>query len=717
VGKGFNIGIVGLCVLWLLGVVSIATWLFYLSRFLVLDFSFLDVFANASADMPLYYRAAASLVSVGGVFLYISAVLGAVALAAKSRRVAATSLLFLIASVAAGAFERWPGGGPGIGLNPLLRSVWAGPHPLLVAGAYAFVLAAVAERRLAPLLLRLAWVLATAGMATGAYWAYTTFGWGGYWAWDPVETALLVLWLFLTAYLHREGGAAIYMSAAAVFLAMAVTYSGVSPLHSFVGVIWLGRLALAPSLAFFALALLALARERSRDVAYLGLLVLGIYLYWLLAPSVAAPLFGTTFVAPSGDGAIRLIHPVFIPAAAAAFVIIMKRVFGLKAAAAWLSFSVVAAVALWHLRPWSPLSHPLTNLSVYLLALLAVGVAAASVAQLKKSPASSLAHLGLALLVAGVALSGPYSYHIQYAVVVPLGVGESAVVPLHPFNEVHVVELASYQVEKPREVVSIPPYLDAYLGDHLAKAVLAWGELSGRVEFRRFAVNGTEFVVAFGDFPPGLHQVGGTWIYVNSTVETPVGRLLVGAVGRGDSLLLFSPTRYSPASAVFTCGVETTAVNYFAEVIHLVLDGSPLSATIRYELAGEFKLVRGLVHGVATVSRGLDDVYISATTEVAQWKDLTVHRLLVLAARENLNSCKVLGAWLLLSTYAGRPLTAEEVEEIMKLNPQGYVLLVKKIPFVNLVWAGTALVTSGGIWALITRRRKVSAVNQLNLWF
>lgn len=53
--------------------------------------------------------------------------------------------------------------------------------------------------------------------------------------------------------------------------------------------------------------------------------------------------------------------------------------------------------------------------------------------------------------------------------------GESAVVPLHPFNEVHVVELASYQVEKPREVVSIPPYLDAYLGDHLAKAVLAWG--------------------------------------------------------------------------------------------------------------------------------------------------------------------------------------------------------------------------------------------------
>jgi hypothetical protein len=133
-----------------------------------------------------------------------------------------------------------------------------------------------------------------------------------------------------------------------------VTYSGVSPLHSFAGVIWLVRLALVPSLAFFALGLLGLARDKTWDVASLGLLALGIYLYWLLAPSVAAPLFGAAFVAPSGDGAIDLIHPVFIPAVAAAFVVIMKRAFGLKAAAAWLLSSAVAAAVLWQLRPWSP---------------------------------------------------------------------------------------------------------------------------------------------------------------------------------------------------------------------------------------------------------------------------------------------------------------------------------------------------------------------------
>ena len=66
---------------------GLAAWAFYVSRFLTLDFSFLDVYANASAGMPLYYRLAASLVNVGGVFLYVSAISGAVALAARSGRI------------------------------------------------------------------------------------------------------------------------------------------------------------------------------------------------------------------------------------------------------------------------------------------------------------------------------------------------------------------------------------------------------------------------------------------------------------------------------------------------------------------------------------------------------------------------------------------------------------------------------------------------------
>jgi cytochrome c-type biogenesis protein CcmF len=40
------------------------------------------------------------------------------------------------------------------------------------------------------------------GIALGGYWAYETLGWGGFWAWDPVENSSLVPWLFLTALLH-----------------------------------------------------------------------------------------------------------------------------------------------------------------------------------------------------------------------------------------------------------------------------------------------------------------------------------------------------------------------------------------------------------------------------------------------------------------------------------------------------------------------------------
>ena len=47
-----------------------------------------------------------------------------------------------------------------------------------------------------------AWVLLTAGIAVGALWSYEVLGWGGYWAWDPVENASLLPWLTATAFLH-----------------------------------------------------------------------------------------------------------------------------------------------------------------------------------------------------------------------------------------------------------------------------------------------------------------------------------------------------------------------------------------------------------------------------------------------------------------------------------------------------------------------------------
>lgn len=49
---------------------------------------------------------------------------------------------------------------------------------------------------------RRAWIALSLGIILGARWAYLELGWGGYWAWDPVENAALLPWLLLTAYLH-----------------------------------------------------------------------------------------------------------------------------------------------------------------------------------------------------------------------------------------------------------------------------------------------------------------------------------------------------------------------------------------------------------------------------------------------------------------------------------------------------------------------------------
>src|SRR5438445_433880 len=47
-----------------------------------------------------------------------------------------------------------------------------------------------------------AWLFLGIGVVLGARWSYTELGWGGYWAWDPVENAALMPWLCTTAFIH-----------------------------------------------------------------------------------------------------------------------------------------------------------------------------------------------------------------------------------------------------------------------------------------------------------------------------------------------------------------------------------------------------------------------------------------------------------------------------------------------------------------------------------
>ncbi|MDR1777176.1 MAG: cytochrome c biogenesis protein CcsA [Desulfovibrio sp.] len=106
----------------------------------------------------------------------------------------------------------------GNGLNPLLQHPGMIFHPpLLFLGYGGFTVPAClalaqtlsgkrgTERawfQLTRPFIILAWLFLSAGIALGAWWAYMELGWGGYWAWDPVENASLLPWLIGTAALH-----------------------------------------------------------------------------------------------------------------------------------------------------------------------------------------------------------------------------------------------------------------------------------------------------------------------------------------------------------------------------------------------------------------------------------------------------------------------------------------------------------------------------------
>ncbi len=104
----------------------------------------------------------------------------------------------------------------GEGLNPLLRNYYMIIHPpSLYTGfvgcsvPFSFAIAALVTGRLDSEWINavrkwmlFAWLFLTIGNALGMKWAYEELGWGGYWAWDPVENAACLPWFTATAYVH-----------------------------------------------------------------------------------------------------------------------------------------------------------------------------------------------------------------------------------------------------------------------------------------------------------------------------------------------------------------------------------------------------------------------------------------------------------------------------------------------------------------------------------
>jgi cytochrome c-type biogenesis protein CcmF len=207
---------------------SVGLWTALLTK----DFSLEYVASHISANMPAVYIFTAFWSGQAGSMLFWALILsmyGTIAIATSRSRnrelvpwatgTISAILLFFVATTCfkANPFVRLdflPVDGRG--MNPQLQNPGMAIHPpnlylgyVATAIPFAFAIAALFSRRLDAEWLGvvrrwtlLSWFFLTIGIILGMWWAYVELGWGGYWAWDPVENSSFLPWLTNTAFLH-----------------------------------------------------------------------------------------------------------------------------------------------------------------------------------------------------------------------------------------------------------------------------------------------------------------------------------------------------------------------------------------------------------------------------------------------------------------------------------------------------------------------------------
>ena len=203
------------------------------------DFSMRYVVEVSSAAQPLLYKITALWGRMAGsllFWLWLLTVAGAVVIWQNRKEptnsladyalipIAIVQLFFiiLVTGLIEGVYNplaRFPNGQiapDGAGMNPLLQTPSMAFHPptlyigwISLTVPFAFAVGALASGRIgSDWILRsrrwmlFSWIVLTIGITLGGNWAYRELGWGGYWAWDPVENASFMPWLLGTAYLH-----------------------------------------------------------------------------------------------------------------------------------------------------------------------------------------------------------------------------------------------------------------------------------------------------------------------------------------------------------------------------------------------------------------------------------------------------------------------------------------------------------------------------------
>lgn len=196
------------------------------------DFSLKYVASNTSRDLSTFYTITAFWAGQAGSLLLWAWILSiymalVVVYHRKKDRLLMPYILGTIAVVSSffvyllafveSPFERLPFAlEDGRGLNPLLQNPYMAIHPLSlylgyvgITVPYAFAMGALLSGSMGDEWIKgsrkwtiLSWTFLGIGLILGARWAYLELGWGGYWAWDPVENAAFMPWLTATAFLH-----------------------------------------------------------------------------------------------------------------------------------------------------------------------------------------------------------------------------------------------------------------------------------------------------------------------------------------------------------------------------------------------------------------------------------------------------------------------------------------------------------------------------------
>jgi cytochrome c-type biogenesis protein CcmF len=195
------------------------------------DFSFTYVAGHTSRELPLGYTLSAFWGGQeGSLLLWLLVLSGYGAAAVYFNRHAARDVIAWVVPVIGGVatffalllvavaspFTTQVAPADGQGLNPSLQNPYMLAHPPLLYLGYvgltipfAFAMGALLSRRADERWIvatrrwtLAAWAFLGVGQLLGAHWAYVEVGWGGYYAWDPVENAALMPWLAATAFLH-----------------------------------------------------------------------------------------------------------------------------------------------------------------------------------------------------------------------------------------------------------------------------------------------------------------------------------------------------------------------------------------------------------------------------------------------------------------------------------------------------------------------------------